>query len=85
LAVGAIAVVVSAGGAATTAPLLPATLSIASTTLTDVTPVRSRGRGARLAAGLATGMIIGGLLAAPRYYYEPHPYYIENNRRDFGV
>jgi hypothetical protein len=27
-----------------------------------------------VAAGLATGLIIGGLLAAPRYYYEPYPY-----------
>ena len=49
LAVGAIAVVVSVGGAAPAAPLLPATLSIASTTLNDVTPVRWRGGGAGLA------------------------------------
>ena len=68
LAVGAVAVVVSAGGAATAAQLLPATLSIASATLTDVTPVRWRGGSAGLAAGLATAIIIGGLLAAPRSF-----------------
>ena len=54
LAVGTNAVVVNADGAATAASPLPATLSIASTTLTDVTPVRWRSSGAGLGAGLAT-------------------------------
>lgn len=34
-----------------------------------------RGWGWGLGAGLAAGAIIGGGLAAPRYYYGPGPYY----------
>ena len=76
-AVGAI-IVGMTGSSVTAAPLIPATISMASAGITDVTPVRWRGHGsggAGLAAGLATGLIIGGLLAAPRYYDEPYPYY----------
>ena len=48
-----------------------------SASVTDTAPVRwrgYRGGGGGLAAGLATGRIIGGLLAAPGYYDEPYPY-----------
>lgn len=75
---GAMAIVVLAGGIASAAPLLPATISTMSRTVPDAAPVRWRGHhggGAGVAAGLAAGLIIGGLLAAPRYYDEPYPYY----------
>jgi hypothetical protein len=73
-AVGAIAVLGAAGSVATAAPLVPATMSMGSAAVSDVTPVQWQGRdgGTGVAAGLATGPIIGGQLAAPRYY---EPYY----------
>lgn len=70
---GAIVVVgiLTSGGimySAAAAPLVPATISIASTGFSVATPVHWRGHGgggAGLAAGLMTGLIIGGLVAAP--------------------
>jgi hypothetical protein len=45
--------------------------------VTDTTEIRWRGHGggADLAAGLATGLMIGGLVVAPRYYDGSYPYY----------
>ena len=65
VAVAAIAISVTAGAVATAAPLVPATMSMGSAAITDVTPVQWRGRdgGAGVAAGLATAPIIGGQLA----------------------
>jgi BA14K-like protein len=60
------------------APLVPATASIVSANPAIATQVRWRGHGgggAAAAAGLMTGLIIGGLVAAPHYYEEPYPYY----------
>lgn len=68
LAVIAVAALVSAGSTATAAPLLPATLSIAPASLTDAMPVQWR----------------DSMLAAPRYYYEPYPYYIEEYPPRYG-
>lgn len=59
---------------AAAAPLAPATRSMVSTGAADIVQVRG-GRGAALAAGLATGLLIGGLLGAPYYYDAPYPYY----------
>lgn len=77
-AIIAVIIVVLGGSAvASAAPLLPVAIVTTSANDADVTLVRWRGRGdggAGVAAGLATGLIIGGLLAAPRYYYEPYPY-----------
>ena len=86
--VAVVVVVVSAmtGSPVTAAPLNPATVSTVSAGFTDAMPVDWRGRGgggAGLAAGLATGFIVGGLLAAPRYY-EPHPYYLEDYPPRYG-
>jgi len=55
----------------------PAKIWATSIGVTDTTEIRWRGHGggAALAAGLATGLIIGGLVAAPRYYDGPYPYY----------
>jgi hypothetical protein len=78
MAAGAMTIVVLAGGTASAAPLLPATISTMSRTVPDAAPVRWRGHhggGAGVAAGLAAGLIFGGLLAAPQYYDEPYPYY----------
>jgi hypothetical protein len=60
------------------APLVPATTPIRSADLAAATQVRWRGHGgggAAIAAGLMTGLIIGGLVAAPPYYDGPYPYY----------
>jgi hypothetical protein len=60
------------------APLIPGTISVASTGIAETMQVRWRGHGgggAGLATGLMTGLIIGGLAAAPHYYEEPYPYY----------
>jgi len=60
-----------AGSPVTAAPLIPALMSVVSAGFTDATPVHWRGcggGGAGLAAVFATGLIIGGSLAAPRYY-----------------
>src|SRR6202171_605947 len=83
--VGAIAVLVAAGSVVTAAPLLPATMSMGSEAVADVTPVQWRGRdgGAGVAAGLATGPIIGGQLGAPRYY-EPNPDYLDDYPPRYG-
>jgi hypothetical protein len=43
-----------------------------------ITPVRWRGRGAAIGAGIAAGLLLGGALAARPYYYgygAPYPYY----------
>lgn len=58
-------------------PLAPGTAKGVTSDSTVVTEVRwRRGGGAALAAGLMTGLFIGGLAVAPRYYYgEPYPYY----------
>ena len=59
---------------AAAAPLAPATRTTQASTL-DVVQVRGGRDGAALAAGLATGLIVGGLLSAPHYYEGPYPYY----------
>ena len=79
-AIVAVGILTSAGvmNTVAAAPLVPATISIASTDFSVATPVRWRGHGgggAGLAAGLMTGLIIGGLVAAPHYYEGPYPYY----------
>ena len=77
VAVGILSTVDSMGSVAA-APPVPATSSMRSTDVADSTQVRWRGYGsggAGLAAGLATGLIVGGLLAVPRYYEGPYPYY----------
>jgi hypothetical protein len=58
------------------APLAPATNEMTTSAGFNATQVRWRhgGGGGALAAGLLTGMMIGGLFAAPGYY-EPYPYY----------
>jgi hypothetical protein len=60
---------------AAAAPLLPASAAMTSAIDTEATPVRWRGGGTGVAAGLATGLIIGGLLAAPHYYDGPYAPY----------
>lgn len=75
LAVVAMALGAMDGKPAAAAPIGPAPML--SPGASDTVPVRWRGRGgggAELAAGLATGLIIGGLLAPPRYYVAPYPY-----------
>lgn len=85
VAVGAIAVLVAAGSVVTAAPLVPAAMSMGSAAITDVMPVQWQGRdgGAGVAAGLATGPIIGGQLAAPQYY-EPFPGFLEDYPPRYG-
>ena len=85
IAVGAIAVLVTAGAVVTAAPPVPATMSMGAAAITDVTPVQWRGRdgGAGVAAGLATGPIIGGQFTAPRYY-EPFPDYLDDYPPRYG-
>ncbi|WP_422653153.1 hypothetical protein [Bradyrhizobium symbiodeficiens] len=63
-------------GSAIAAPLAPATTAMTTSTGLNVTQVRWRhgDGGGALAAGLLTGMMIGGLFAAPGYY-GPYPYY----------
>ena len=82
-AIVAVGVLTSAGAmnSAAAAPLVPATISITSTESSVATPIRWRGHGGGgvgLAAGLMTGLIIGGLIAAPPYYEGPYPYYYPN-------
>jgi hypothetical protein len=79
IAVGAIAVLVAAGSVVTAAPLVPVTMSMGATAITDVTPVQWRGRdgGAGVAAGLATGPIMGGQRS-----YEPFRPILTITRRD---
>ena len=57
--------------------MAPARIWATSIGVTDTTEIRWRGHGggADLAAGPATGLMIGGLVAAPRYYDGPYPYY----------
>jgi hypothetical protein len=77
VAVGVLSMVGSMSPVAAT-PLAPGTASMTSNNLAATTQVRWRGHGGgggALAAGLATGLIVGGLFAAPHYYAEPYPYY----------
>lgn len=60
---------------ATAAPLAPAARVFVAAGAADVVQVRGGRDGAALAAGLATGLIVGGLLSAPHYYDGPYPYY----------
>ena len=83
-AIVAVGILTSAGAVNTVAaaPLVPATISIGSTDSSVATPVRWHGHGgggATLAAGVMTGLIIGGLVAAPQYYEGPYPYYYPGN------
>lgn len=57
------------------APLAPATRSAVSESTLDIVQIRGGRNGAALAAGLATGLIVGGLLSAPHYYDGPYPHY----------
>lgn len=57
------------------APLTSATVALTSSAGLEAQQVRWRhGGGGAVAAGLVTGLMIGGLLAAPGYY-DPYPYY----------
>lgn len=72
------AAIVTAGlmGTVAAAPLSPGTNAVASKELAAITQVHWRGHGGGgvgVAAGLMTGLIIGGLIAAPPY--GPSPYY----------
>ena len=60
---------------AAAAPLPPATRLMDPAAAADIVQVRGGRNGAALAAGLATGLIVGGLLSAPHYYDGPYPYY----------
>jgi hypothetical protein len=57
------------------APLAPATTAMTTSTGFNAMQVgwRHGGGGGALAAGLLTGLMIGGIFAAPGYY-EPYPY-----------
>ncbi|WP_246660847.1 MULTISPECIES: BA14K family protein [unclassified Tardiphaga] len=56
-------------------PLAPAARLMASASTADIVQVRGGRGGAALAAGLATGLIVGGLLSVPHYYDGPYTYY----------
>lgn len=60
---------------AAAAPLPPATRLIDPAGAADIVQVRGGRGGAALAAGLATGLIVGGLLSAPHYYDGSYSYY----------
>lgn len=54
----------------------PQTAQIATAADDAVTPVRWRGRGAAIGAGIFAGALLGAGIAASRpYYYGPGPYY----------
>lgn len=78
-AAGVVAIVGLMSSAAAGAPLPPAMAKLMPVGHEVTTQVRWRGHGgggAGVAAGLMTGLIIGGLIAAPHYYEElPYPYY----------
>jgi len=76
IAVGSLLGPASLTKSAEAAPLAPAAIVVTKSADFGVTQVRWRhgGGGGALAAGLLTGAMIGGLLAAPGYY-EPYPYY----------
>jgi len=78
-ALGFAAIVASAASPALSAPVPSSTLSLKSLVASDVTDVRWRGRGYRggagIGAGIATGLLLGGMMAASPYYYGDGPYY----------
>lgn len=77
-ALGLAALLVGTAAPATAAPLPSSIGVLKSATASDIIDIRYRGRrGAGVAAGIATGLILGGIIASqPRYYgYGPGPYY----------
>jgi hypothetical protein len=63
----------------TAAPVPSSIAALRSATAPDIIDVRYRGRGgAGIAAGIAGGLILGGIIASqPRYYYGPRGYYYD--------
>ena|SRR5664279_77409 len=80
-AIGFAAIVASVATPALSAPVPSGTVSLKSLVASDVTDVRWRGRrgygGAGIGAGIATGLLLGGMMAASPYYYGGGPYYEE--------
>ena len=84
VAVAAIAISVTAGVVATAAPLVPATMSMGSAAITDVTPVQWLGRDG--VPGRLPGWRPGRSLAAslPHLYYEPFPGFLDDYPPRYG-
>ena len=58
------------------APVPSSIATLKSATAPDIIDVRYRGRrGAGIAAGIATGLILGGIIASQPRYYGPRGYY----------
>jgi hypothetical protein len=80
-AIGFAAIVASVATPALSAPVPSGTVSLKSLVASDVTDVRWRGRrgfgGAGIGAGIATGLLLGGVMAASPYYYGGPPVYYD--------
>jgi heme A synthase len=82
----ATALIMAASVPVMAAPMATPAAVMKSRPTAQMTLVRRRGSidGAGLAAGIATGLMIGGLLAAPRYYDDPYWHYSGYYRPRFG-
>lgn len=73
-----IAAVIGTAAPATAAPVPSSVATLKSATSLDLIDVRYRGRGgAGIAAGIATGLILGGIIASQPRYYGPRGYYYD--------
>ena len=76
--IGIAAIVATLATPALSAPVPSSMVSLKSLVTSDVSQVRWRGRGWRgggVGAGIATGLLLGGMMAASPYYYGGPPYY----------
>lgn len=76
-ALGVAALLIGTAAPVAAAPVPSSIATLKTATPPDIVDVRYRGRGgAGIAAGIAGGLILGGIIASqPRYYYGPRGYY----------
>ena len=75
-ALGVAGLIAASALPASAAPVPSGAALLKSAAASDVVDVRWRGRrGAGVAAGLATGLLLGGIIASQPYYYDGPGYY----------
>ncbi len=74
-ALGVAGLIAMAATPASAKPEPSSTALVKSAVASDVSEVRWRHRGGGIAAGLATGLILGGIIGASPYYYGGPPAY----------
>jgi hypothetical protein len=77
-ALGLAALLIGTAAPAAAAPVPSSIATLKTAAGPDIVDVRYRGRGgAGIAAGIATGLILGGIIASQPRYYGPRGYYYD--------